>query len=565
MGWLSLRRNYRSAQRARQIANVFLRHGFGSVIDQIQLGRFIPFRKRLRNFGKWEQPRGLSVPERLRMSFGELGPSFIKMAQILSARPDLVTPVYANEFKKLQDSVPPFSFEEARQIIEEDTGQTIAGLFDDFEDKPIAAASIAQVHRARLKNGRKVIVKVRRPGIRAQIEQDIEILKVIARLMENNIPESRFFNPIGLVKEFARTVTKELDFVAEAHNCIRLKHNLESLTDVYIPEVFREYLSERMIVMEMVEGVRMDDIKGIEEMGYTGAGVCHSMMNAYLKMILEDGFFHGDPHPGNIFVTAEGKICLMDFGIVGRVNDETREIIANTFLALINKDFDTLIESYISLGYLPEDADEAAFRREFKEDLTDLIEPLYSVPVKEIDFARTMEVILQSAMRHRLRIPSDMLIINKTLLVMEGVVRDIDPEFNFIAVTEPYAKAMLSRKFSPRWAIQKALKEISGTGDILLGMPRDINKLLKKAIKNDIGIKMNLHGLDQFIRDMDRSSNRIAFALVISAIILSSSIMFLSGKGPAMYGLPIFGFLGFGFAFLLGVWLLISILRSGRL
>jgi ubiquinone biosynthesis protein len=255
----------------------------------------------------------------------------------------------------------------------------------------------------------------------------------------------------------------------------------------------------------------------------------------------------------------------MDFGIVGRVSEETREIIASTFVGMISLDLQSLIESYVTLGYLPEDADEVQFRREFHDDLADIVEPLHMVPLGEINFSRTMEAVVQSAIRHRLRLPSEMILITKTMIMMEGLVRDIDPEFNFVAATEPYAKGIVSRRMSPRSALHKAAKELASAGDMLVNLPRDAHKVMKKALKNDIGIKMTLHGLDQLIRDMDRSSNRIAFALVISAIILSSAILFMSGKGPSFYGMPIFGFLGFGFAFFLGVWLVVSIIRSGRM
>ena len=565
MGLLSLRRTYRSAQRARQIVNVFLRHGFGSIIDQIQLGKYIPFRKRLKSFGQFRQPTGISVPERLRLSFEELGPSFIKLAQMLSARPDLISPVYANEFKKLQDKVPPFPGDESVRIVEEDCGRPLGEVFECFDEEPVAAASIAQVHYATLKDDRQVIVKVRRPNIRAQIEQDIDILTVIARLMEINIHESRYFNPSGIVKEFSRTVKHELDFTAEARNCMRLGHNLKGVAGVHIPEIVPEYLSERMLVMERIEGVRIDDVAALESMGVGRQEVCQSLVNAYLKMILEDGFFHADPHPGNIFVTAEGTVCLMDFGIVGRVSEELRESIASSFVAMIGQDIDALLESVVALGYLPEDADEALFRREFRDDLADIIEPLHMVQLKDINFSRTMEAVVQSAVRHHLRLPSEMILISKTMIMMEGLVRDIDPEFNFVAATEPYAKGMAQRRMSPRWAMGKAAKELAAVADTLINLPRDAHKLMKKALKNDIGVKMTVHGLDQLIRDMDRSSNRIAFALVISAIVMSSSILFMSGKGPSFYGMPIFGFLGFGFAFFLGVWLVISIIRSGRM
>ncbi|MFN3479380.1 MAG: ABC1 kinase family protein, partial [Thermodesulfovibrionales bacterium] len=245
-------RTYRSARRLQQIINVLLKHGFGRIIDQIHLGRYIPFRKRLKAFGQWPSLKGPSVPERLRMAFEELGPSFVKLAQILSSRPDLITVQYAKEFKKLQDEVPPFPTEEAKRIIEEEIKLPINKIFIYFDDRPVAAASIAQVHHARLYDGSDVIVKVQRPGIKDQIETDINILTTVARLLDRYMPESRFFNPLGIVEEFSRTVHKEMDFVGEAKNCERFKENFKDNPDICIPEVYSAFVTEKVLVMERI-------------------------------------------------------------------------------------------------------------------------------------------------------------------------------------------------------------------------------------------------------------------------------------------------------------------------
>ena len=302
----------RSTNRVRQILNVFLKYGFGKVIDQIHLSRFVPFRKRIKSFGQWPSVKEPAVAERLRMAFAELGPSFIKLAQILSSRPDLITKQYADEFKKLQDRVPPFSSDEAKQIIEQDIAKPIDQVFSRFDAAPIAAASIAQVHYATLIDGTEVVVKVQRPRIREQIETDVSILSFIAGLMEKYFPESAFFNPTGIVEEFTRTVRKELDFLEEARNCARFKRNFEQDTDIHIPEVFTQYSTDKIIVMERIDGVRLDDIEGITRLGLDRVKLAKIGVNAYFKQILEDGFFHGDPHAGNIFAMQTGQIAFMD-------------------------------------------------------------------------------------------------------------------------------------------------------------------------------------------------------------------------------------------------------------
>jgi ubiquinone biosynthesis protein len=560
-----LTRTYRSTKRLQQIISVLLKHGFGRIIDQIHLGRYIPFRKRLRSFGQWPALKGPSVPERLRIAFGEMGPSFIKLAQILSSRPDLITAQFANEFKKLQDEVPPFPVDQAKRIIEEELKKPLSEVFLEFVDKPVAAASIAQVHHAKLRNGMDVIVKVQRPGIRDQIETDINILFTAARLLDRYVPESRFFNPVGIVEEFSKTVRKELDFIGEAKNCCRFKVNFAENPDIYIPHVYAEFVTEKVLVMERVDGVRIDNIPAIIAMGIDRKRLVQVSVDAYFKMILEDGFFHADPHPGNLLVMGDGKIAFVDFGIIGRVTPEMMETMANTFLALINKDFDRLIDQYVDLGYVPDDVDLDKFRREFKTDLVYYLEPLYGMTLKEINFAQYLDVITHIALKHRMQIPSDLLLINKAMLILENIGRELDPSFDFIAAAEPYALRLAREKYSPGKIYEKVSRNVMELGDFALVFPKQIKRIIQKILKDDIHMKLSHTGLDKLITDMDRSSNRITFGMIISATLLSSAILQATGVGAKIFGMSILAILSFGLAFILGIWLIISIIRSGRL
>lgn len=563
---LKLRSAYKNVGRVRQVINVFLKYGFGHIIDQLRLSRFIPIRKRLRAFGQWPAVKGPTIPESLRMAFAELGPSFIKLAQILSSRPDLITSHFADEFKKLQDDVPSFSVEEARKIIEEETHQPISSLFAEFQDEPVAAASIAQVHHGALFDGSDVIIKVQRPDIKEQIETDISILTMIAHLMDKHIYESRFFNPIGIIEEFSRTVRKELDFIEEAKNCLRFRKNFEAVPDVHIPNVYSEFSTERVLVMERVDGVRIDDISSIEAMGLNRKEVARIGTDAYFKMIFEDGFFHADPHPGNIFAMPTGQIGFMDFGIVGRVTDDMKETMANTFLAVINRDFDKLIDQYIEAGFVvSEDVDLALFRKKFKADLTEFLEPFYGMTLKEVNFGRYLDTITHLAMKHNMRIPSDFLLINKAMLILENIGRELDPNFDFTAAAEPYASRLIRERLSPSKLYEKVKTNLEDIGDFAVLFPKHMKQIMRKVLKNDFQVKMFHVNLPEFIKDMDKASNRIAFSMIISAILLSSAIIHSSGIGPKIFNMSIFGFMGFGIAFLLGIWLIISIIRSGRL
>lgn len=560
-----LTRTYKSARRLQQIINVFIRYGFGKLIDQVHLGRYIPFKKRLKSFGIWPDVKGPSVPERLRMAFAELGPTFIKLAQILSSRPDLITVRFANEFKKLQDEVPPFPVNEALKTIEEELKLPVNRIFSHFDETPIAAASIAQVHRATLLDGSDVVVKIQRPDIREQIETDISILTYIAKLLDKYLPESRFFNPLGIVEEFSRTVRKELDFVEEARSCNKFRRNFENHPEVYFPEVYPDLVTEKVLTMERISGVRIDDITAIDKMGIDRKRLARVGMDVYFKQILEDGFFHADPHPGNIFVMPSGVIAFLDFGIVGRVSDELKETMANTFIALLKKDFDRLIDQYVELGIVPEHIDLESFKREFKTDLVDILEPLYGLTLREINLAQYLDTITHLAIKHNLRIPSELLLIDKAMLILDNIGRQLDPEFDFIAASEPYASKIIRKRVSPSRLYEKARKNVLEITDFAFLFPRQMKQVIKKILKDDIQIKMYHVNLPEFIKDMDRASNRLAFAMIISAILISSAIMHATGVGPKILGMSVLGFIAFGLAFLLGIWLVISIIRSGRL
>lgn len=556
---------YRNINRIRQIVNVFLKHGFGQIIEQINLHRFIPLRKRLKFFARWQVAERHTIPERLRMAFGELGPSFIKLGQMLSSRPDLITVEYSNEFKKLQDKVPPFSSEKAREIIESEFRISLSDVFSKFENVPVAAASIAQVHNAVLKSGEKVIIKVQRPDIREIIETDISILGTIARLLLKYIPESKLFDPEGIVNEFSRIVKKELDFISEAKNAQRFKRNLEGNEYIHIPLVYTEYLSSRVIIMERIEGVRIDDIEGIESIGADRHEIARRGVDAYFKMIFEDGFFHGDPHPGNIFVMPDGRIGLMDFGIVGWLTPELIDSLARAFLAVLRKDFEEIVDLYIELGLVEDEIDIETFKKEFRTDLVYLLEPLYDLTISEINFPEYLEAMTHLVIKHGIRVPSDLLLVNRTILIVDNIGRQLDPGFSLITAAEPYAAQLVKQRISPQRILDKTKDNLSDMGDLLIDTPKQLNRLMRKTLRDELSFKMNPIGMDRLIKDIDRSSNRLAFSIVVAAIIVGSSMLVQYDIGGKIFGLSTVGVIGFVVAFLLGLRLLISIIKSGRL
>ncbi|MBI5199010.1 MAG: AarF/ABC1/UbiB kinase family protein [Nitrospirae bacterium] len=563
---LNIKKTYRNVKRVRQIVRVLLKHGLGRFVEEINLQRYIPISRRLRAFGRYGiYLEKATLAERTRLAFEELGPSFIKLGQLLSARPDLVTKTFADEFRKLLDEVPPFPSEEAVRIIGDELKRPLKDVFSFFDETPVAAASIAQAHHANLKDGTDVIVKVCRPNIEENIENDIAILYLIARLMLRYIPESRFFNPIGIVDEFSKNIKKEMDFIIEADNATTFRKNFEGSETVYIPKVYYEYTTRRVLTMERLIGIRIDDFDRLDREGFDRKDIARKGTEAYFKQLFEDGFFHADPHPGNIFILEDGRMGLMDFGIVGRLSEETMEGIANTFLALIHKDFDRLVQQYIELGLVTEEIDTEKFRIEFKRDLIDFVEPLYSKTLGQIDIGEYLDRITQIAVRHNLKLPSDLLLVDKALLTIEGLGRRLDPDFNLISVAEPYATKFMRKKMSPKRILTKARKSLDDIADFLNTLPRQLRIVMRKVIRDDLHVKITHIGLDRLIRDIDRSSNRLSFSLIIAAIIIGSAVIIHSGSGRLLYGLPALGLVGFAIAFLFGAWLLIGILRSGRL
>lgn len=561
------RRHYRDIPRIRQIIVVASRYGFGQVVEQLGLQRFISFGRRVFSFRRPPEPsHRLNAPERLRLVFEELGPSFIKLGQLLACRPDMLPIVYAQELSKLTDSVSPFPFEEVQAIIEKELGKPMDVLFREFDRAPVAAASIAQVHRAALHGGAEVMVKVQRPNIERIISRDISILQGIAELIEAHIPELAPYNPRGIVEEFSRTIHREMDFFIEASNAVQLRRNFEKSDILYIPDVYSELSSKRVLVLEEIVGTRIDDYESLDRMGFDRSELSRKGAAVFFQMVFHDGFFHADPHPGNIFVLADGKLALVDFGIVGRVTEENMEHFANSFLALANRDYDAMVQQYVNLGFVAEEVvDPERFQREMKEDLMDLLEPYYGMKIKQIDFASYVDRVTAILQRHNLRLPQNLYLIDKSLITLEGILKQLDPEFDFLEVAVPAVTELIRRRRTPLRYARAMRKNVADFGDLVSNFPRQVRHVVRKVLRNDVHMNIHLEELGRLIRDVDKSSNRLAFSIITAAIIVASSIIIHAGAGPRIFDLPAFGLLGYVIAGLFGLWILIGILRSGQM
>jgi ubiquinone biosynthesis protein len=374
------------------------------------------------------------------------------------------------------------------------------------------------------------------------------------------------YNVPGIVDEFAHTIKRELDFFIEASNATQLRSNFEHSQILYVPQVYTDLSSKRVLVLERIDGIRIDDYERLDREGFDRKEIALKGGAAFFKMVLQDGFFHADPHPGNIFVLPDGKLGLVDFGIMGRVSEENMERFASIFLALADHDYDTLVRQYVELGFVSETTvDIEQFQREMKEDLVELLEPYYIMQVKQIDFGAYVDRVTHILLRHRLKLPSNLYLMDKSLITLEGILKQLDPEFNYFEAATPYVADLVRRRRNPLKAAQTMKRNMTEFVDALTMLPRQIKATFRKVTHGDIRINIHHEELRHLIRDIDKSSNRLAFSIITAAIIVASSIIIHSAQGPMLFGLPMFGLIGYVIAALLGLWILIGILRSGQL
>ncbi|MCX6355796.1 MAG: AarF/UbiB family protein [Candidatus Aureabacteria bacterium] len=559
MRYLSLIRRRDELVRFRQVMAVLFRHGFGYFVYELKLADHLPLVNRFLKHRESAKP--LNIGERLRLAFEELGPTFVKFGQILSTRVDLIPADVVRELTKLQDRAAPFPTNTAREIIIAELGRRPEEMFAEFDPEPMAAASMAQVHRAVLRSGEKVVVKVQRPGIQKQIATDLNILEALANGLERYIHESRAFCPADLVRFFRKMMAREIDFLVEARNAERFRRNLSDEKEICIPKVFWDFSSSRVLVMEDIEGIRVDDHDRLQEMDIDVKKVALNGARAFLKQVFVDKFFHADPHPGNFSVLPDGRIALIDFGMVGRLSSEHLEELAGMLLAIAEWDAAKAAHHLLRLRTSEEEIDEESF----KSDLAYIIEGYSGRPLKEINLGHILNETISIASRYQLKMPPDLVLLGKAVVNMEGVGRILDPEFDMIAVAREYARGYILSKLRPaqiKWKIEEMAGDLFG---LLRELPGDLQLMLRKAAKGRFKLEFQHRGLDTFIAEMDKSSNRLSFGLIVAALIIGSSLVTLSDKGPHILGLPLFGLAGFLLAGLLGLWLIFGILKSGRL
>jgi len=557
-----INRNIRSLKRYRQILGILIKYGFGHIIEQLNIDYYLELGKRIVSLGTISRELERLAPGvRLRLALEELGPTFIKLGQLLSTRPDIIPADYLKELKKLQDRVPAVSTEEIKIKLQHELGDSAENLFETFDPTPLASASVSQVHRGTLKNGDQVVFKIRRPGIERIIDTDIDILMGLAYLVENHLPGGDMYDPTGLVKEFRRTINRELDFSREGRTIDRFYANFEHDHSVRIPRVYWEFTGRTVLTMEYISGIKISQLDELKEAGYDLKLIARNGADNFLKQVFEHGLFHADPHPGNIYVLPDNVICIFDLGMVGRLDDDLKLQLTELLLSILERDVDHIISQLLYSGELHDESN----LRSLKRDLTEFIDDYYDLLLQDLKVGKLLIDFIEILTEYRIKFPSNMMLLARALIAMEGLGRQLDPTFNMIEQVRPFAEQIVKDRYSPGNLTKELTRTLQSYHALGKSLPKDIKEFINRINRNKFKIDLEHRGLERLITDLDKSSNRISFSLVIAALIIGSSLIMQADKGPILFGFPVLGLVGYSVAGFLGFALAIAILRSGRM
>ncbi len=528
---MNLSKGYKDIKRLRQIVDVLFKNELGYVIDRIKLKAHLPFHKRLER-KRFEKPS--SVPIMLRRSMEELSGAFIKLGQLLSLRPDLVPEEYCSEFSKLLDEVKPFEYQKVKEIVEKELKKPISKVFLSFGQKPIAAASVGQVHKAILRKGDVVAVKVQRPNIKEIFKSDIDLLYHLAHLLERYIPEVRQYNPVGIVKEFEHYTANELDYITEGRNIDVFCNNFRESRTIKIPKVYWDYTTKKILTMEYIKGLKISEIKEFRRRRINKKVIARNLVLSFIEQVIEHGFFHADPHPGNVFVLKGNRIALLDFGIVGNLEPEVKGKIEDIFVALVTADRDMLTRSFIELGIIDESVDVAAF----EADLTRHWGGYYDIKMQQTEMGSFFYDTFLLAKEYNMRFPTSFVLLLKAMITAEGFSRELDPDLNFVRVSRPVIEKMVRRRKNPKLVMEAMKKTALDFSNLVQNFPaaaRDLVELIKNRERSRIG-KPDVKELEL---EIDRSSNRIAYAIVIAGLVIGGSVLQQTEFPPLVSGISL--------------------------
>ena len=498
------------------------------------------------------------------MALEDLVPTFIKFGQVLATRPDLLPPALVRELRKLQDEVPPFPGEEAQRLIEGELHAPLPKIFAEFDPVPLAAASIAQVHRAALPTGERVVVKVQRPDLPRLLQNDLDILHMLAALIEERIPESRQVRPVGLVEEFERSILREIDFTRELFHLQRFGRLLADDPTVHVPRAYEHLCTARVLVMEQVTGIKVDRLDEIERAGLDRKSLAENATRLVLKQIFELGAYHADPHPGNFFVLPDNRICLVDYGMIGTVDPERIDELLTFLVAVLTEDMDRMVRLFSDMGIIDDRVDVRGLKSETRE----FLQRWSDLPLRRLDVARYLADLFEIIARHHVRIPAEIMLMAKTIATLESVAQSLWPEFDPFSVMRSYLLGIYVRKITdPDFLMKGAAATIEDYRRVVRMLPGAVEDVLGKLRRGDLRLSLDVPQIRISARERARSANRLAAAMVLSATLVVSTLFLLFPKGPAILGVPlgvVAGAVGLGIAGLVALALAFGIWRSGR-
>ncbi len=549
----------RSLRRYRQIVTVLLKYGFDQLLDQMKIFTHLRIRKKV--LKKAEGLEKLTYAQRIRLALEELGPTFVKLGQVLSMRPFLIPLELVLELTKLQDQVGPFPFVQVKQIVESELRASLEEHFSSFDTIPIASASLSQVHKAVTKDGKSVVVKVQRPQIKQIIDADMDILKDLVNLLEKYVPESKQYDPRGIREELEKSIRREIDFNNEARNIEVFRENFKDEKKVFVPEVFWELTTSKVLTMEFIDGVKISDLEELKRRGIDRKLLARIGGRMVFKQIFEDGFFHADPHPGNLFALEGNVIAPVDYGMMGRLSETTMDELADLLISVVTWNPGGIVKVYQDVEVVGEEVN----LRALEADLADFLYKYHRIPLSRLDMKTLMNEAFEIIRRHDIQIQAELMLFSKALVTYEEVAKMLDPEYDLVTQMIPYVKKLAYRKFKPKVLLKDLFTTSVDFRELLVILPFQLKRIIKNLARGRLSFTFQHKGLDKLILELDRSSNRVSFALIIAAIIVGSSLIMRLETKYTLFGYPLFGILGYIFAGVLGVWLVIAILRSGKL
>jgi ubiquinone biosynthesis protein len=552
----------RELPRLQEIAAVFIRHGLGEFVQRIGIAGVLERAGQILTRNPVAEQVTLEPAQRMRMALEELGPTFIKLGQVMATRVDLFPPRWIVEFEKLQAEVPAVPFEELLPDLTRSLGRSPFEVFRDVDTRAYGAASIAQVHRAKLQDGTPVVLKVRRPGVREKIDADLRLLRRVSELIESEMPEARRYRPAEVAAQFARTLEREADFVTETRNIQRFAKNFAGNADVIIPRIYPEYTSEVLLVQERVDGIPATDPAAVDAAGLDRKALAARGVDAFLKMILIDGFFHADPHPGNVFYLPGNRMVIIDYGMVGRLSPQRRAQVIDLLGGLARMAEEPMIDVLLDWA-----GDAYVDEAKLAADVNEMVFDYEGVPLKDVRVGHAIRQFAAIVREHSIVLPSDLSLMFKTLITLEGLGRQYDPDFHITDHLTPLVRSALAERYQPNELVRRGRSMVSEFMNVVGGVPKDLARFLREARRGKTRIDLDLKRLDSFGRQLDRTLDRVAVGILTASLVIGSAIVLTVRDGPTLWGIPVLpamGMLGYVLAFLNSVWIVYGIWRSGR-